>query len=151
MATLAPTRRRPASASMVWALGGAATVGVLLARDPNQVGSYGFCPLRAVTGLDCPLCGGLRGTYALMHGDVATALDHNVLLPLVLVVALALGVGAWARRSRAPGSSSPTVTAGLAAAVAARSTAVWWSLGVAAAVFFVLRNLPWFPYLASGA
>ena len=85
------------------------------------------------TGLDCPLCGGLRGTYALLHGDVATALDHNVLLPLFLVVAMVLGVAAWLRPGRAP------------------SAAVWWSVGAVAAVFFVLRNLPWFPYLASGA
>lgn len=133
MATVAPTRRRPVSEPLAWVVGGAATAGVLLARDPNQVGSYGFCPLRAVTGLDCPLCGGLRGTYALMHGDLATALDHNVLLPLLLVAAVALGVAARVRGGWT------------------RSPAVWWSLGAVAVVFFVLRNLPWFPYLASGA
>ena len=133
MATLAPTRRRLVAQPWAWAVGGAATLGVLLARDPNQVGSYGFCPLRAVTGLDCPLCGGLRGTYALLHGDIATALDHNVLLPLFLVAAVAAGVAVRVRGFRAP------------------STVVWWSLGAVIAVFFVLRNLPWFPYLASGA
>lgn len=124
----------------MWVAGGTATLGVLLARDPNQAGSYGFCPLKAVTGLDCPLCGGLRGTYALMHGDVAAALDHNALLPLVLGVALALGVGAWRRAGTA--ATAPTWTT--------RSTLVWWVLGATTAVFFVLRNLPWFPYLGSG-
>jgi hypothetical protein len=133
MATVATTRRRLTSEPWAWVVGGAATAGLLLARDPNQVGSYGFCPLRAVTGLDCPLCGGLRGTYALMHGDLATALDHNVLLPLLLVAAVALGVAARVRDGWTP------------------SPAVWWTIGGVAAVFFVLRNLPWFPYLASGA
>jgi hypothetical protein len=133
VATLTPTRRRLVTEPVAWVVGGAATAGLLLARDPNQVGSYGFCPLRAVTGLDCPLCGGLRGTYALMHGDLATALDHNVLLPFLLVAAVALGVAVWVRGVRAP------------------SAAVWWLLGAVAAVFFVVRNLPWFPYLASGA
>jgi hypothetical protein len=133
MATVAPTRRRLVSEPLAWVVGGAATAGVLLARDPNQVGSYGFCPLRVVTGLDCPLCGGLRGTYALMHGDLATALDHNVLLPLLLVAAVAFGVAARVRGGWTP------------------SPAFWWSLGAVAVVFFVLRNLPWFPYLASGA
>ena len=75
--------------------GRAAAVGVgfLALRDPNQSGSYGFCPLHSLTGLDCPFCGGLRGTSALLHGDIATALDHNVLLPVYLVgLAVLIGV-----------------------------------------------------------
>ena len=42
-------------------------------------------------------------------------------------------------------------TNGRVRGVRAPSTVVWWSLGTVAAVFFVVRNLPWFPYLASGA
>lgn len=118
---------------------------LLWARDPNSGGSYGFCPLRALTGLDCPFCGGLRGTYALMHGDVATALDHNLLLPLFLGVTLAVGVRAWLRSGSGQRSPSrPGVIAGA-------PVGLWWLLGLATVLFFVVRNLPWFPYLDSAA
>ncbi len=76
---------------------GAAALGacaLLAVRDPNQTGSYGLCPFKAVTGLDCPGCGLLRGTAALLHGDPIRALDHNVFLPVVLVV-LAVAYGRW--------------------------------------------------------
>jgi hypothetical protein len=126
-----------------WAAGGAATLGLLWARDPNQAGSYGYCPLRAFTGLDCPFCGGLRGTYALMHGDVATALNHNLLLPLFLGVVLALAVRAW---RRADGTSRRRSSPGV---VAGAPVALWWALAAVTAIFFVVRNLPWFPYLDS--
>lgn len=143
-ATVASTRRH-AAARWAFAAGGVATVGMLLVRDPNQVGSYGFCPLRALTGLDCPFCGGLRGSYALIHGDVATALDHNALLPLFLGVAALLGVSVWMRAGRPRPSSGPTPS------LVALPVALWWTVGIASALFFVVRNLPWFPYLGSGA
>lgn len=59
--------------------------------DPNQPGSYGFCPLRATTGLLCPMCGGLRAVHALTHGEWASAW----LLNPVLVALLPLALGAW--------------------------------------------------------
>lgn len=148
MVTETPTRRH-ATERWAWVAGGTATVGLLALRDPNTSGSYGFCPLLALTGLDCPLCGGLRGTYALLHGDVATALDHNALLPLFLGVAIALAVSAFVRS----GSVDPASvgTSSRLRPLTIRPAALWWSLGVATAVFFVVRNLPWFPYLDSVA
>ena len=41
------------------------------------------CPLKAVTGIDCPGCGTGRAITALAHGDMVAMLDHNLLLPLV--------------------------------------------------------------------
>jgi len=148
MATLTSTRHR-AIERWAWAAGGAATLGLLWARDPNSAGNYGFCPLRAMTGLDCPFCGGLRGTYALMHGDVATALDHNLLLPLFLGVAMALAIRAWARAGGSSGGGERTNAP--TRSVAGAPVALWWALVAVTAVFFVVRNLPWFPYLDSAA
>lgn len=148
MVTVAPTRRR-ATGRWAWVAGGAAAVGLLALRDPNTAGSYGFCPLRALTGLDCPFCGGLRGTNALLHGDVATAIDHNALLPLFLGVALVLAVSAVLGAGRDGQRGTTTITAGLPRAI--RPTVLWWTLGVITVVFFVVRNLPWFPYLDSVA
>ena len=48
--------------------------------DPATRGIYPPCPSRLLLGVDCPGCGGLRGTHDLLHGDVAGALDHNLLL-----------------------------------------------------------------------
>lgn len=65
----------------------------LFLLDPDRRGAYPPCPSRALLGLDCPACGGLRGTHALLHGRVGEALDHNLLLPGLLgVVALFLGL-----------------------------------------------------------
>jgi hypothetical protein len=120
---------------------GAAAVGLLAVRDPSRSGSYGFCPLHAVTGLDCPFCGGLRGTYALLHGDVATALDHNLLLPLYLGVLVAVGVKAF--RGPRPDRFGDLGTG--------RGRLWVWGLVAVTLVFFVVRNLPWFPYLDARA
>jgi hypothetical protein len=101
---------------------------------------YPRCPSRLLLGLDCPFCGGLRGTQDLLHGDLAGALDHNLLLPAYLVAAAVLGAcylllplaGSPAQRVRLPR---------------------WAVVGSASVVagFTVARNLPGFDYLASGA
>jgi hypothetical protein len=148
MVTTAPARRH-ATTRWAWVAGGVGAVGVLALRDPNTAGSYGFCPLLATTGLDCPFCGGLRGTYALLHGDVATAIDHNALLPLFLGVALVLAVSAFVRAGQTEDTGAVTTTG--RRPLAARSATLWWTLGIVAAVFLVVRNLPWFPYLDSVA
>ncbi|HEX7132947.1 MAG TPA: DUF2752 domain-containing protein [Iamia sp.] len=62
-------------------------------QDPNTGGGlFPGCPLRELTGLDCPGCGGTRALHALTHGDIGTALDHNALLTVLMPLALL----AWA-------------------------------------------------------
>jgi len=63
--------------------------------DPNvPTNAYPQCPLKAFTGIDCPGCGGLRATHALLHGDIAGAADHNV-LALVLLPVMAYMFARW--------------------------------------------------------
>ena len=106
---------------------GAVGLGLLAVVDPNrhQVGPP--CPLRLLTGLDCPLCGATRATYALVHGDVLTAFDHNALyvlsLPLVGLLMLL-----WLVRGRSPRWLG--------------DGRVRWGLVAVAAAFAVARNLP---------
>jgi hypothetical protein len=61
-------------------------------RDPHLPGSWPPCPFRALTGLPCPGCGGLRALDDLGHGQLGAALGSNA-LAVLLVVALAV---AWA-------------------------------------------------------
>lgn len=58
-----------------------------------QPGDHGIplCPTKAATGLDCPLCGGLRAVAALTHGHIGRAADHN----LLVVVAAPFAVAWW--------------------------------------------------------
>lgn len=92
--------------------------------DPAQHGFYPRCQFHALTGLDCPGCGGLRATHALLHGDFAAAWRFNALFLVALpigLVALSGAAPAWLR------------------AFARR----WWpsALLVACAAFTVFRNL----------
>lgn len=89
------------------------------------------CPLRTVTGLDCPLCGATRATAALLRADVGAALDFNALYVLALPV-LAIVAVSWLVRRRGPAPlQSPIATRVL--------------LAVALA-YAVVRNLPFAPF-----
>jgi len=76
-------------------LGTAAAVGVaalaLHVRDPHQHGSWGLCPFKAITGWDCPFCGGLRAVNDLGHGQLVEAAHSN----LFFVASLPLVLGLW--------------------------------------------------------
>ena len=88
-----------------------------------------LCPLHRTTGLWCPLCGGTRATRELMHGDLWAAMGYNpfaLVLEVVVMVLVARWLLAWLRGQRRP-------------LVTGREGIL---LGVALAVFAVVRNLP---------
>ena len=107
---------------------GAATLVVAL-HSPYQAGSYGYCPLRALTGWWCPACGGLRATHDLLHADVAAAWGMNPLWTVLAPVAAVLWL-AWLVQA-VRGRPAPRIRAW-----------TWWTLLVVFLVFGVLRNLP---------
>ena len=113
---------------------GCVALGVVSFVDPSERTLTPPCPLRAITGLDCPLCGATRATHALVRGQLATALDFNALYVLLLP-AIVLAVGWWLVRGRSP--------------AVLQAPAVRWSMVVVAFAFMVLRNLPAFTVLAS--
>ena len=126
---------------MLTLAGFTAFTGYVYLMDPDKRGAYPLCPSRALLGVDCPACGGLRGTNALLHGRVREALDHNLLLPLLLA-AIAVGFGSW---------MLPLVGRPQRAVRLPRWLVV--TLGVVVVAFTVARNLPGprFDYLASDA
>lgn len=142
VATIAPAAAvgaGPQRARILTLAGFAAFTGYVYLMDPDKGGAYPLCPSRALFGVDCPACGGLRGTNALLHGRLREALDHNLLLPLLLA-AIAIGLGSW----MLPLAGRPARDLRLPRWLLA-------TLGVVVVAFTVTRNLPGFDYLASDA
>ena len=110
---------------------GCAALAVVSVVDPSERTLGPPCPLRALTGLDCPLCGATRATHALVRGQLVTALDFNALYVAILPVVVVMGL-VWLVRGRLP-------------AVARRTSAAWVLLSVGVA-FAVVRNLPFEPF-----
>ncbi|MFG2529190.1 DUF2752 domain-containing protein [Streptomyces sp. NPDC048516] len=110
---------------------GAAAAVYLWHTDPHQPGQLLLpCPFKWATGLLCPLCGGTRMAYDLMHGDVVRAFHDNAVLLTLAGPAVAYAAGRW-------------LVAGIGGRVyrprlPARGNAV--VLGIAA-VWMVARNL----------
>lgn len=73
---------------------GAACLYTFLVDPNNPSNAYPQCPLKYATGIDCPGCGGLRATNALLHGDIIGAADHNI-FALVLLPVMAYMFARW--------------------------------------------------------
>ncbi len=116
---------------------GASALALLAVYDPHQAGSYGFCPFKAITGLPCPGCGGLRSMNLLLHGDFAAAASSN----LLAVAVLAVGSIAWAiwflRRLR-----------GRPAELFTWQARTWTFIAILVMVFWLARLTPWGSWLA---
>lgn len=105
--------------------GGLLYVGIGNPHSPDFV--FPPCPFKALTGWNCPACGGLRMTHDLLHGDLAAAFVDNAFLLIGLPLLLA-----WVlvrRRQDKPALNTPTFVVLIAAVVT-------WT---------VVRNLPGFP------
>jgi hypothetical protein len=96
--------------------------------DPHSPG-FGFpaCPFRAITGLYCPGCGGLRMTHDVLHGDLSAAVVDNAFLLVGLPMLLAWLLVRWRL-------GKPLMTTPALFVIAA--SAITWT---------VVRNLPSFP------
>lgn len=97
------------------------------------------CPIHLITGLYCPACGVSRMCLALLQLDFAAAVRANVLLMALLPVFAVVMAASGVRYVRS-GSAS----------LYRWQSVVVWSMIALLLVFGVLRNLPWFVYLAPG-
>jgi hypothetical protein len=135
---LTAPRRSPLRAAAVAGAGCLA----LAAWNPGDHG-VPICPTKAMFGLDCPLCGGLRAVASLTRGHPLVAADHNVLVVALAPLAVAWWLAWWIAARRGRPVPRPAVGAG-----------AWVAVGLVALAFTVVRNLPvagvphW---LASGA
>jgi hypothetical protein len=97
------------------------------------------CPFRAITGWDCPLCGGTRMGSALLHLEIGAAFAFNPLAMVALIVVGSLGVAWTVQLAGGPALRPPMAMRERFAAV--RGT--WWLVaGLAVLVgYTVLRNV----------
>ena len=77
----------------------ALTAVIVYRFDPALHGFYPRCVFHALTGLECPGCGGTRALHQLLHGRFAEAYRLNPMLFLMgpFVVAGSLTDGQWTR------------------------------------------------------
>jgi hypothetical protein len=119
------------------ACGGAATF--LFAFDPSKNAVYPPCLLFKMTGIYCVGCGATRALYALLHGDVLTALHDNALivgaLPFLTWLVVPYLLRVW-RENRWPEIRVK------------KRTLSRFAIGITALVigFMALRNVPGWPF-----
>lgn len=93
------------------------------------------CFFHEATGLNCPGCGGTRAVLALFHGRFAEALHDNVLvvalIPLMAWTLWRVAVLAWTGVWVPPRIRDQRLTVPIAVLIVA---------------FFVLRNVPLWPF-----
>ncbi len=118
-------RRCGAIVSGVLLAGAVGYVGLVDPHNPHSL--YPLCPFKFLTGWNCPLCGGLRMTHDLVHGDLLASINDNVFA----LVGIPLLIGWFVIRRRL--------------GLSARTTPVVLTVVVASIAWTVLRNLPGFP------
>ena len=106
----------------------------LFALDPSEESFYPPCPFHRLTGLYCPGCGSLRAIHQLLHGNITAAFGLNPLMVLSLPF---LG---YCLISTCAALVTKRTNAGFI-------PAFWiWSILVVIILFWVLRNLPIYPF-----
>lgn len=63
--------------------------------DPESVTFGRFfpkCPVKLLTGLDCPSCGVQRALHSLLTGDIIGALHYNLFIPFSLLYLLGMWI-----------------------------------------------------------
>ena len=128
-----PPKISPANtrfAAIVLAVTAAGIAATVFLFNPAAHQFYPVCQFHRLTGLNCPGCGGTRALYALLHGNVSTALHDNALL-VGGIFFLAVR-GGWFAVKRICGRQTGEFL----------PAKFLWPLLVVALVFTVLRNLP---------
>jgi hypothetical protein len=120
------------------AVGAAAGVYVVMVVPPTPDSYYPKCTFHSLTGLHCPGCGLTRSVHSALNGRFAQAFVYNalavVLVPYLLV---AIGRSLWSWLWDKP--LQPTRWKWT-------QTRLPWVLGITLVLFWVLRNIPYYPF-----
>jgi len=112
-----------------------AALAILYFFAPGAKSIYPPCPFHLITGLHCPGCGTLRAMNALLHGHVLTAFGFNplalLMLPVVGYFFLSYLLTAFGRKPLPHILVSPNW---------------WWSFLGMVIIFWITRNLSFYPF-----
>ena len=108
---------------------------LVYARNPEEPGLFPPCPFYSLTGLNCPGCGTLRGLHQLLHGNLIGAFGYNPYAMLALPIIAYAFLNAVL--STVWGRGLPTVFV---------HPALIWGMLAAVIAFWVLRNVPIYPF-----
>lgn len=123
--------RAPSRSARVAAILGPLACIAVFVVDWFRPGPLLACPFRAMTGLDCPVCGATRATRELVRGDIAGAAGFNVLFLVALPFV-----------AYAAASSFTASFFGRPLPIPRLPRAAWWAIAALALAFTVARNLP---------
>jgi hypothetical protein len=118
---------------------GALLLAALAWFDPSRYPFYPRCYFKALTGLSCPGCGGLRAAHQFLHGNIRAAFELN---PLFFVIMPFLGWFALAEVVHR--------TSGRKLSHPFKHRAWLWALLALVVGFGIVRNLPVGPFASSG-
>src|SRR6202165_1141772 len=76
----------PMASRVRWLVAAGLAVAALIVYrfDPSLFGFYPRCVFHAITGLECPGCGGTRALHGLLHGRLAPADPPHTMLVFVM-------------------------------------------------------------------
>jgi hypothetical protein len=112
----------------------AVSAALLAIVDPASAGFFPPCLFHTLTGFDCPGCGSLRGLHQLLRGHPVAAFRFNPLMLLALPFEM-YALASWLTRQLTVWSL-PRVRV---------SPASIWVLLAAILLFWVFRNMPFYP------
>ena len=64
------------------------SIGLVLRQFNPENFSFSICPIKIVSGLDCPLCGGTRATHFFLRGDFVAAFEYNAFVASLMIPTL---------------------------------------------------------------
>lgn len=137
--------------------GVAVAAALLYAIDPARSAFVPPCLFNRLTGLYCPGCGSMRALHAALHGDFAPAVGFNALavflLPFIVYSLGRMALPELLRQGPVQEASGAAECAGscarrVTASAVLRRTYSSRVVLVAVLFFWVVRNLPWSPFVA---
>ena len=108
---------------------------LLYVLDPETSSLFPPCPFLALTGFYCPGCGTLRALHQLAHGHSMAALDLNPLMVLLLPFIAYY----FASHAMLAATGRPLRR------FFVRPALIWSLLGIVL-VYWLLRNVPAYPF-----
>lgn len=121
---MTPSDRRKLTVVAI-AIAATAVIVIYASFDPES-GFFPACPVKSLTGFDCPGCGSQRALHALLTGRVADAWHYNAVLFILAPVATVMIAAEMMRESHPRFYRRMTSRWAVAAVIA---IIIFWTIG----------------------